>query len=568
VQSKTATAVDAANVAKTLGDGLSTFVDIVSERAATRRDQLAYRFQQGRSQPLELTFGQLHERALALAASMQSLGLKGERVLLACKAQDLFVVAFYACMFAGAIAVPTAPPRRRHLVDRLSLIRDDARVRAVASDVDELLDAVTGEGWQGVDRIDLRHATDDGNAWLPFVPLSDMPAFLQYTSGSTGDPKGVVVTHGNLVHNSEVIRQGMGIGEASVILVGLPLFHDMGLIGGVLQSMYAGCSTTFMPPAELIQYPERWIRAISSLRVTVSGGPNFMYETALEGITDDDLAGIDLSCWKVAFCGAEPIRAAAVERFARRFASAGFCELAFYACYGMAEATLFVSGGEPGQPTRISTRHGTDVVSCGSPRHGMTVRIVDPETLSELPDGEVGEIWVAGDSVAQGYWGREAVSKEVFRARPQHEDIAHLRTGDLGWIERGELFVAGRLKDLIIVNGRNVAPQDVEQACTGAHEALVKGGTAAFSVDRGRGEEIVVVAEIERTWTRREDSWPDIMARMKAAVMRDNGLAVTDVVFIRQGALPRTSSGKVRRSSTRSAYLDRSLSLLSTRVAS
>lgn len=530
-------------------------------------DRLAYRFIRGRGDPTTLTFGELHARSTRLAGALQSMNQRGKRVLLVCKDQEHFVAAFYACLFAGAIAVPTAPPRRSHLGERLDLVCRDAKVDLIVTDLDALLVDPGDESAPALPRLDIRDVPPSRIAYQPTTPTLDQIAFLQYTSGSTGDPKGVVVTHQNLISNSEAIREGMRIDRDSVILVGLPLFHDMGLIGGVLQSMFSDCSTTFMPPAELIQYPERWLRAISSYRVTVSGGPNFMYETAALHVGDGDLEGIDLSCWRTAFCGAEPVRAQTIDRFRDRFSVAGFRGDAFYACYGMAEATLFITGSTPGEAPGTSHRHGAPVVSCGKPRRDTGVLIVDPRTRAPVQEGEQGEIWVTGSSVAHGYWGRDALSDDVFRARPAGSSLAYLRTGDLGWLEDGEMFVAGRLKDLIIVNGRNLAPQDIEIACTASHPAIVDGAAAAVGVDFGRGEEIVIIAELERTWIRRVDEWPAVETSIRAAVYQETGVAVADIAFIRPGSLSRTSSGKVRRASLRASYRDRSLAFLSPRHA-
>lgn len=546
---------------------MNTFVDIVRERAIVAPNRLAYRFLRGRGEASTLTFAELCAGATHFAGILQSMSLRGKRVLLVCKDQERFVVAFYACLFAGAIAVPTAPPRRNHLSERLALVCRDAEISLIVTDLDDMLGILDNGDPFALPILDIRNASAAPPAYQPVAPTPNDVAFLQYTSGSTGDPKGVVVTHQNLISNSEAIREGMCIGNDSVILVGLPLFHDMGLIGGVLQSMFSDCSTTFMPPAELVQYPERWLRAISSFRVTVSGGPNFMYENAALQVIDSHMAGLDLSCWRTAFCGAEPVRAKTIERFINRFSTVGFCADAFYACYGMAEATLFITGGSPGKAPRVSHRHGAPVVSCGKPRRDTGILIVDPHTRAPVPDGEQGEIWTTGGSVALGYWGRGSLSDEVFRAYIDGSSTAYLRTGDLGWQEDGEIFVAGRLKDLIIINGRNLAPQDIEVACTAAHAAIVDGSAAAVSVDFGRGEEIVIIAELERMWIRREDEWPAVEASVRAAVFRESGVAVADIAFIRPGSLPRTSSGKVRRASARAAYQDRSLAFVSPRHA-
>lgn len=536
------------------------FPELLAIRGRNQPDRLAYRFFQGKAEPQTLSYGELWLHASALARTFAERGWRGERVLLVCKSERNFVVSFYACLLAGAIAVPTAPPRKQLLHDRLRLLVQDARAIVIVCDYDEV--AGTGSGLPaGIQVLDLRgRAAQQDELFEPVAVEGGDLAFLQYTSGSTGDPKGVAISHANLVDNSESIRVSMGMSDASSVLTGLPLFHDMGLVGGVLQSMYVGCASSFIPPAELVQYPERWLKLISSLRITTSGGPNLIYQLAADEVRDEDLRGLDLSSWQVAFCGAEPIRAHTFARFTERFAVAGFRPEAFYPCYGMAEATLFISGGRVGELPVIVRRDDIDVVCCGEPAARTRVRIVDPQTHRALASGEIGEIWVSGGGVAQGYWMREASSKQTFQARVQgegEEDIAYLRTGDLGWMEQGRVCVSGRLKDLIIVNGRNYSPQDIEQTAEAECAALRPAGAAAFAVEAGTGaDRVVVVAELERTWLRRQSEWPPLAAAVRAAIHAAHGLAVAEVVFIKPGALPRTSSGKVRRSQCRADYLN------------
>lgn len=538
------------------------FPELVALRAREQPTKVAYRFFEGIAETQTLTHHELWVQSAALACRLVDLGLCGERALIVCKSQRNFIVAFYSCLLAGVVAVPTAPPRKQLLLARLLSIARDARARAVLYDFDEI-DQIEPESiGDACARLDLRSWQGNENPAelatrfdLRDVGEQDI-AFLQYTSGSTGTPKGVVMSHGNLIHNSEAIQLGMALSESSAVLIALPLFHDMGLIGGVLQSMYVGYTTSFIQPAELVRYPERWLQRISSLRITTSGGPNFMYELAASHVRPEQMDGVDLSSWEVAFCGAEPIRAATVSRFTQRFASAGFRPEAFYPCYGMAEATLFITGSRVGQHPLV-VRHGdSDVIGCGKPRHDTIVRIVDPDTCRAVKDGTVGEIWVSGKSVAQGYWMQEAATEQVFRARiPGEDDTCYLRTGDLGWLRDGELYVSGRLKDLIILNGKKYAPQDLEDTSERCHPALRRTGTAAFSVVAEGAEKVVVVAELEREWTHRTVEWPAIEAEIRAAVLSAHGVAVTHVALIKPGTLAKTSSGKVQRFQCRSSYL-------------
>lgn len=536
---------------------MAWFPDLVAMRAQAEPQRLAYRFQRGRAEPQTLTCAELWHLSSALADELIRRGWRTERVLLVCRQERSFVIAFYACLLAGVVAVPTAVPRRQALHERLGLLARDAQAAAILCDFDEMLQSGFRSDAVELPMLDVRTVVAGAPCGfvLPRVGASD-PAFLQYTSGSTGDPKGVIVSHANLIDNSECIRRSMGLSADASVLIGLPLFHDMGLVGGVLQSMYAGCTTTFLPPAELVQYPERWLQLISKLRITTSGGPNYMYALAAEHIPDAMLEDLDLSCWQVAFCGAEPIRAPTMERFCRRFAATGFRPGAFYPCYGMAEATLFIAGSQVGEPPHSVRRDAAEVVCCGRPADGMQLRIVNADTRCPVAEGEIGEIWVSGRSVALGYWGREALTTSVFRASLAGDDPgAWLRTGDLGWLQSGLLYVSGRLKDLIILNGRKYAPQDIEAAMEEVGPAVRRGAVAAFAIADDSGEKAVIVAELEREWWRRSDAWPSLVAAARAAIRDAQGPYVDDIVFIRPGALPRTSSGKLRRSQCRSDYL-------------
>lgn len=546
---------------------MRSFPHILRERAKAEPDALAYRFFQGAALDADtLTFHEVWEQAAALAAVLQSRGLAGERVLLTCKSQRYFVIAFFACLMAGAVAVPTALPRRNALLERLHVLSRDARFRAMICDSDEVALSHFPEGALITDQIDMRafgartdHA-DLAGAWqLPALAPSDL-AFLQYTSGSTGDPKGVMVTHGNLVNNCQAIGEGMGLDAGSRVFTALPLFHDMGLIGGIMQSMYSGCSASCMQPAEFVQYPERWLQIISRFRMTTSGGPNFMYQLAAHSIQPDQMEGLDLSSWNVAFCGAEPIRPEAISAFTQKFASVGFNPASFYACYGMAESTLFITGVELARGMQVNRHGDSDIVGCGHPRHDTGLAIVDPETRTRVEDGTVGEIWVHGSSVAAGYWQRPELTDQYFHATIVGGGTQrYLRTGDLGYLMDGQLFVSGRLKDLIIHYGKKYLPQDIENEAERHHGALRESGGGAFSVHDGGKERAILVFEVKREWLRRHDELPQVAASVRSAVSARLGLTLDEVLFIKPGALPRTSSGKVRRNQCRQDYLDGAL---------
>jgi len=554
-------------------DRLLSFPEIMYDRSCREPERIACRFFSGAGlEPQTLTFLELWQQAGALAAIFRANGLDGQRALLVCKAQKNFVIAFYACLLAGVVAVPSAPPRRRSLLDRLQLIAGDAMAHTVIFDGDEIAQwDIKGDA---LAKLDLREflgnytlsATDALAAPIPFDDSA--PAFLQYTSGSTGDPKGVLVSHGNLVRNCAVIAEAMDISRSSSLFTALPLFHDMGLVGGMLQLMYSGCVASFLSPAEFVQYPERWLQIISKFQVTVSGGPNFMYDLAARTIKTADLEGIDLSTWRVAFCGAEPIRAATIARFGNRFESMGFRLEAFYPCYGMAESTLFITGAQVGRLPSVCRHEGVEVVGCGRPHIDTQIEIVDPQTHARVTEGSCGEIWVRGGSVAQGYWMRPELTRQIFQATLADDDCApYLRTGDLGFVRDGQLYVTGRLKDLVIINGKKYAPQDIEHECERAHGALRQAGGAVFGVTVDDHERLVIVFELRREWLRRDQEWPEIKSAIRNCIGDTFGIPTSDVVLIKPGALPRTSSGKVRRSQCRMEYLANTLEYVAPGIA-
>ncbi len=590
-------AAEAVSSSATAGDVASerapSLVHVLRDRARRQRDAEGYLFlAQGEEASERLTWGELDRRARTIAARLTGIG--AERALLLYPPGLEFVAAFFGCLYAGTAAVPTYPPGGRRNLPRLAALAADSRPGAIlttaklaagdlgaASEVPELaglptvatdeLDAALAEGWRS-----------------PRVGPEDI-AFLQYTSGSTALPKGVRVTHANLMHNQEAIRRGFGQSAGSVIVGWLPLYHDMGLIGNVLQPLYVGARCILMSPIAFLQRPRRWLEAIDRFRATTSGGPDFAFDLCVERVPEAERAGLDLSSWRLAFNGAEPVRAATLERFSAAFASCGFRREAFHPCYGLAEATLFVSGGEPGAAPvvrefavadlerhrpragrapgeRRAAREGGPVparrlVGCGRPWGGQEVAIVDPDAGRRLAPGEVGEIWIAGPSVAAGYFGRGG-DEPTFSGRLTGNERPYLRTGDLGFFDDGELFVTGRLKDLIILRGRNLYPQDLEQSVATGHPALVAAGGAAFAVDLGDEERLVVVHEIAR---RREAEAGEAVEAALAAVAEEHAARAWEVVVIRQGTLPRTSSGKVRRRACREAWLAGELTVLARR---
>ncbi|MFI2435996.1 fatty acyl-AMP ligase [Streptomyces sp. NPDC018693] len=555
-----------------------SLVDLLTAHASHQPDRTAYRFLvtgdcDGEVQ--EISYGRLALRSRAVAAWLQDRGLAGSRAVLLHRPGLEFVSAYLGCLCAGVVAVPAVPPQDRarghRALTRTRRLVADADAEVILGDREVI--AALGDPAGHLPELDgiTRVATEDipdeqATAWRPPDLTPDSVAFLQYTSGSTSAPRGVVVTHGNLLDNERVITERMGhtrdaldAHDHELFVSWLPVYHDMGLIGPVLNAVYLGATTTLLSPLHFLQRPERWPAAVSRYRPHTSGGPNFAYELCLRHTTPALLDRLDLRSWRVAFNGAEPVRAATLRRFADTFAPAGFDRRALHPCYGLAEATLMVTGGTP------RALADTAPVSCGRPGDGVTVVIADPERQRELPDGEVGEIWVQGAGVAQGYWRNALATRDTFRATLPGREGRFLRTGDLGHLDDGELFVTGRLKDLMVIDGRNHYPQDVELTAELAHPALRPGCTAVFSVDAGvDGERPVVVAEIGPDMAGEAEKIADVVG---GAIGEAHGLSVHDVVLIRPGTLPKTSSGKIRRRASRAAYLDGTLAGLDSAAA-
>jgi acyl-CoA synthetase (AMP-forming)/AMP-acid ligase II len=606
-----------------------SLVELGRTRAATLGDQPLYSFfpDRGDQPAAHLTYAGLDLRARAIGAALQRLGASGQRALLLYPPGLEFVAAFFGCLYAGVVAVPAYPPRSARNLPRLLEIARDARP-AVALTTAELEAAIGGLATQVPELAALRLAATDqmpleqAEAWSDPGAAASTLAFLQYTSGSTAAPKGVMVSHGNLLHNEEMIRQAFGQTAESVIVGWLPLYHDMGLIGNVLQPLYLGARCVLMSPIAFLQSPKRWLAAISRFRATTSGGPNFAYDLCVRKISPADRADLDLASWDLAFNGAEPVRAETMARFAEAFAGCGFEHSAFFPCYGLAEATLFVAGGSAASPARpaatgapavtaaagggeaphagpraaprvaafdrslleagearplsASDPASRTLVSCGRAWLDQELAIVDLATLTRCADRQIGEVWVRGPSVAQGYWRRPEATAETFDGRlagdaaakppdPANSPPPFLRTGDLGFLDGGELFITGRWKDLIIIRGRNLYPQDVELTVERSHPALRPGCCAAFSIELGEEERLVAVQELERG----EGDAPLQSAAVEAigeavrrAVAEEHEAQLQQLVLVRAGTIPKTSSGKIQRRACRAALLGGKLEVL------
>jgi acyl-CoA synthetase (AMP-forming)/AMP-acid ligase II len=568
----------------------SNLVDLLRWRARHQPEKRIYTFLvDGETQEVHQTYKELDQRARAIGAQLQSLGAAGERALLLYPPGLEYIAGFFGCLYAGVIAVPAYPPdpaRLNRTLPRLQAMVADAQA-TIALTTDQILSMAQFLFQQAPDLGSLRWfatdtiADDKGDDWQPPAVTDDALAFLQYTSGSTRMPRGVMLTHTNLLHNLGLISEAFQLRSEDLGVIWLPPYHDMGLIGGILQPVYWGVRCILMSPLAFLQRPLRWLQAVSRHKATISGGPNFAYDLCARKITPEQRASLDLSHWNVAFNGAEPVRSETMAQFAATFESCGFRHEAFYPCYGLAEATLMVSGNSRTVPPVIHTVRGAaleqnrvEVVSaedkgaralvgCGQSLVGQRTLAVDPESLTPCPPERIGEIWVAGDSVAQGYWNRSEETEHTFRAHLAGTDEGpFLRTGDLGFIKEGELFVTGRLKDLIIVDGLNHYPQDIERTVEECHRAIRPGCSAAFSVDVKGREQVVIVAEVtaKRAQGQALDG-AEVIKEIRRAVSAQHDLRVHDVALLKARSVPKTSSGKIQRHACRAGYLDGTLDL-------
>ncbi len=563
--------------------GPSTLVGLLRHRAEFQAHEDAYVYlTDGETDELPLSYENLDRQARAIAAWLQSHGLTGQRALLLYPAGLDFIAAFFGCLYAGVVAVPAYPPRMNRSLGRIENIVNDANAKVALSlgSVIERVDPMLEETpelrtleWMATDTVDPILA----DTWQQPEIDGDTLAFLQYTSGLTGTPKGVMLSHSNLLHNSALIYHAYEHTRSGLGVFWLPSYHDMGLIGGILQPLYAGRPNILMSPVSFLQRPLRWLKAISKYGGTTSGGPNFAYELCLQKVTPEQRDQLDLSTWQVAFNGAEPIRAETLERFSEYFAPAGFRQDAFYPCYGLAEGTLLVSGGHKYQAPIIQTvdgrelenhnvvpcpadaPHARKLVGCGQNLPDQRIAIVDPESHEELADGKVGEIWVNGPSIARGYWQRPDATEQTFGGYLTDGAGPFLRTGDLGYLHDGELYCTGRLKDLIIIRGVNHYPQDIELTAERSHEVLRTGHGAACAVELDGRQQLVVVQEIER---RQDAHAADAIAAIRRNVSKQHELTLDAVVLIKAGSIPKTSSGKIQRHACGLAFVDGSLTVI------
>jgi 8-amino-7-oxononanoate synthase len=549
----------------------TNFLERLSYWAVAAPDREGFRYlEPGDGDDVVLTYAQLDESAKAIAAQLVSMGFVGQRALLLYPPGLEFVKAFFACHYAGVIPVPAYPPRRNRNMGRINLISENCNA-SVALTVDSVISRSANRlddapnlrriPWIDTEVIPLDMASD----WITPKIRSDDVGLIQYTSGSTGNPKGVVLTHSNLIANCRMITKAFSIpfGETNAV-TWLPAYHDMGLVGGILNPVYCGVSEIMVSPVSILRYPIRWLRAISDYKAAVTGGPNFAYAWCVQKITEEQCEGLDLSCWEVAFNGAEPVRADVMDLFTKKFAPYGFRAKTHYPCYGMAETTLLVTGGKRHEepivrsfdrnelvqhrvvPVDPDDKVAHDLVGCGQVLDEEEVLIVHPETLKALPDDQIGEIWINSPSCGVGYWERPEASEETFGARLNPDNgKKYVRSGDLGFMDRGELFIAGRLKDMIIVRGVNRYPQDIEATVDQCDPRTRSGCSAAIAITRWDREHLVIVCEVERGSKHRE--WGDVFDAIREKVTEEHDLPPDAIVLVRAYSIPKTSSGKVQR---------------------
>ncbi len=563
-------------------------IRMLRRHAEARPDQPAFIYLlDGRPNQAVLTYAQLDQRARAIAAHLQNMGFAGQRALLVYPPGLDFITAFFGCLYANCVAVPTYPPHRHRMLNRFHAIAADAEADIALSTSFAAAQFQSMIGHKSSQAAAFSHirwlATDEipdtlAEQWSEPAIASDTLAMLQYTSGSTSQPKGVMLSHANLIDNTQTIYHAFGVHREDSAVFWLPTYHDMGLVGGILVPVFAGATNVLISPADFLQKPITWLAAISKYRATISGGPNFAYDLCVRNITDEQRAALDLSSWALAFIGAEPIQPATLERFAAAFAPCGFKPSAFYPCYGLAEATLMVSGTRRGsgaiiqafndaaltknhvEPAPDGNGQARRLVACGTPVGNMRVVIVNSKTHTEAAPGCVGEIWIAGASVGQGYWQKSRLTSRSFNARLSNTgEGPFLCTGDLGFMSNGQLYITGRREDLLIVRGLNRYPQDIEATARMSHPLLEVGYGAAFAVDDHGSQRLVLVQEVKHNGKMDLNL---VLDAVRMAVLDEHDLALDTIVLVRSGTIPKTSSGKVQRHACRGAFLSGELKTL------
>ena len=554
-----------------------TILEILEHRTIHQPDAIAFSFlEDGESSESKITYRELGTQAAGVAYFLRKNNLCNERILLLFPPGLDFLKAFFACLYAGAVAVPSYPPRRNRPNVTIEAIINNCDPKSILTN-DKIRDTIIESlPADALLRTRACHSISEfingGDGPLHSATASENDlAFIQYTSGSTSSPKGVMVRHRNIMANQIMIQHGFKNDESTIGASWLPMYHDMGLIGNVLQPIYLGIPLIFMSPFLFLQRPIRWLRMISQYKVTTSGGPNFAYQLCVEKISEAEQQSLDLSRWRVAYCGAEPVRYNSIRRFYERFKKNGFQWESFLPCYGLAEATLFVSGG-PACEAPICRQIGDDInqdaqvtkipketlVASGRTYEDLDVRIVDPEEKIQCNDGIPGEIWISGVSVCDGYWGNPNCNSE-FNLSLSDDHTVYFRTGDIGIKIDGQLFISGRIKDMLIIHGRNLFPEDIEMVVSGIHPDFIDHGTAAFSISVGNEEKLVIVQEIHRHV---KSGFEQAIKDVQIHISRQFELQAYDVLLVKERCIPRTSSGKIQRYLCKQYYINKRLKIV------
>ncbi|MEI5640047.1 MULTISPECIES: AMP-binding protein [unclassified Pseudoalteromonas] len=560
-----------------------TIIDFLEKNSQNKPDEVAFRFLTDKDlTPVSLTHSQLWHAIQVRAEQIRHQAAPGECVLLLFPSGLDYVVTFYACLAAGVIAVPLYQPSKSSKVDRITKVAQSCNAKValtIATEIDKIKKCFA---YDPTLQAQVRAiAVDTLPETKPHVNRDlelDQVAFLQYTSGSTGTPKGVMISHKNIIGNVSHLTQTSDATDQDVFVNWLPLFHDLGLVTAILWPVYLGTSSTLMSPATFVREPVNWLQAIHHYRGTMCGAPNFAYNLCTKKVSDAAIDKLDLSSWKVAYNAAEPVNADTLRQFSDRFATCGFEHNSFYPGYGMAEATVFITGiTREGRPKTIlcdkaalgefklqssddkATDLTSELVSCGFAEKEHHVCIVDPNTKHELVEGLVGEVWFAGPSVADGYWGLNEASSEVFgqsytQLNGKQSEPVYLRTGDLGLLKDKQIFITGRHKDLVIFQGKNYYPQDIELAASHSHPAVRSGYSAAFSVEQYGEEALVLVTELTREAFRKAN-YQEVSDSIRAHIYRECGTKVTEIVLLKPYSIPMTSSGKIQRKQTKASWL-------------
>ncbi len=562
--------------------GQLSIPDFLKKLALNEPDKTAYTFITDASQiPLTYSYVEFDKQVRNTAGYLQMVGKRNDRVLLFFQPGLDYIIGFFACLYAGMVPVPSYPPKVNRTDIRIETMLQDAgasivlTVESILVKMEKLFE--TKPSLRDIKRIDFTGIPEDSiNNYKPVYVHPEELAYLQYTSGSTSNPKGVMITHENVIHNLEVIHENFGLNAESRGVVWLPPYHDMGLVGGILEPVYGGFPVTLISPFSFLQKPFTWLKAVSDYKATTSGGPNFAYEFCVQKITAEEKKQLDLSSWTVAFNGAEPVREDTMLKFYEAFKECGFRKEAFHPCYGLAEGTLFVTGkkymepylsididaGELGrnQVEISSGGNSKTFISSGKVFTDGKIKIVEPDKLTECVDSEIGEIWTSSKSVAEGYWRQEEQTKKTFKAFLSSGEGPFLRTGDLGFLRNGELYISGRIKDLIIIRGRNFYPQDIEYIIEKSHQGFVPGSSAAFSIEVEGEEKLAGVFEIKRDFTRQD--LKEITDIARRAISEQFEIQLYAIVFIRFMSIPKTSSGKIQRQLCKKKFLEDDLQII------